>query len=55
MLVRDLCLTITTLVFGLCPQSQVVIDHKSLATMHYLLYTIPTLETIPTKNDSNKK
>ena len=34
----SLLIIITTLVLGLHPRSRVVIDHKSQATMHYLLH-----------------
>ena len=36
MLVWNLWFIIITLLLGLCPQSRVVIDHKSQPTMHYL-------------------
>ena len=38
MLVWDLWFTITTLVLWFCPQSQVVIGHKSQATVLYLCH-----------------
>ena len=44
MLVWNLWFTIATLVLRLCPQGLVVIDHKSLATMHYLLHIITNVQ-----------
>jgi len=38
MVVWDLWFTITSLVLRPHPHGRVVIDHKSLATMHYLLH-----------------